>query len=320
MTKKASWESQDRPEGPWAIMFHHFHSVADLANPGSINGEQLRSMLQRVQETHTIVGPDDFLSLIGNGNKSSEFVLLTFDDALLSQVQIALPILSDFSLGALFNVPSSVWTNSPPSLEIWAKFRRDAFKSFDLFYDAFLAEINSCGLGPAADLLQGYPTDYLANFPFYSENERRFRFLRDKRLGADAFYQVMNQLVIKNGYSPEQLSREIWFTESDCASLLSNGSQVGLHSFSHPTQISSLSLDKQTDEYTKNFDDILRVTGVAAKFVAHPCGDYSQETLSILAQLGIEVGFRSSPSKGGGSNLEIPREDHSTLAYRMGIL
>lgn len=319
MSKIANWESKDRPEGPWAIMFHHFHSVADLANPGSINGEQFRSMLQRVQETHKIVGPDDFLNLIRNGEKSSEFVLLTFDDALLSQIQIALPILNEFSLSALFNVYSSVWTNSPPSLEIWASFRRDAFESFDLFYEAFISEINSCGFGPAIDLLQGYPTDYLSTFTFYSENERRFRFLRDIRLGADAYSQVMNQMLTKNGYSPEQLSRDIWFTESDCASILSNGSQVGLHSFSHPTTISSLSLDKQTEEYTKNFDDILRVTGVAPRFVAHPCGDYSPETLSILAELGIEVGFRSSPSKGEGSNLEIPREDHSILANRMGL-
>ena len=52
--------------------------------------------------------------------------------------------------------------------------------------------------------------------------------------------------------------------------------------------------------------------------MSHPCGDYNLDTLSLLKEMGIQIGFRSSMSvKEIKSPLEIPREDHANVFKEM---
>ena len=58
--------------------------------------------------------------------------------------------------------------------------------------------------------------------------------------------------------------------------------------------------------------------------MSHPCGSYNEDTLKILNELGIELGFKQimtiEPEKGmkkiNNSSLEIARQDHA-LIYGM---
>ena len=48
--------------------------------------------------------------------------------------------------------------------------------------------------------------------------------------------------------------------------------------------------------------------------MSHPCGNYNPETLKILSDLKIKIGFRSNVNIPNiKSNLEIPRVDHANL-------
>jgi hypothetical protein len=52
--------------------------------------------------------------------------------------------------------------------------------------------------------------------------------------------------------------------------------------------------------------------------MSHPCGNYSGETLAILAGMGIKKGFRSNMAVDGiRSALEVPREDHANVLAEM---
>ena len=59
--------------------------------------------------------------------------------------------------------------------------------------------------------------------------------------------------------------------------------------------------------------------------MAHPCGSYNNDTLKILNELGIELGFKQimtiESEKGmkkiNNSHLEIAREDHTNIIKRM---
>ena len=59
--------------------------------------------------------------------------------------------------------------------------------------------------------------------------------------------------------------------------------------------------------------------------MSHPCGSYDNNTLQILKELGIELGFKQimtiEPEKGmkkiNNSFLEIARQDHSEIVKRM---
>ena len=60
------------------------------------------------------------------------------------------------------------------------------------------------------------------------------------------------------------------------------------------------------------------------KFMSHPCGSYNYDTLEILKELGIELGFKQimtvEPKKGmtkiNNSLLEIARHNHAHI-YKM---
>ena len=59
--------------------------------------------------------------------------------------------------------------------------------------------------------------------------------------------------------------------------------------------------------------------------MAHPCGSYNKNTIKILTDLGIKLGFKEimtiEPEKGmtkiNNSFLEIARQDHATIIKMM---
>jgi peptidoglycan/xylan/chitin deacetylase (PgdA/CDA1 family) len=96
------------------------------------------------------------------------------------------------------------------------------------------------------------------------------------------------------------------------------GHVVGLHSHSHPTTIHTLKREDQRLEYETNYNCLKSILGTSPIAMSHPCGNYNDDTLDILIELGIRVGFRSNSSiKEIRSNLEIPREDHSNIFKAM---
>jgi peptidoglycan/xylan/chitin deacetylase (PgdA/CDA1 family) len=158
----------------------------------------------------------------------------------------------------------------------------------------------------------------LSNFPFYSENDKWFRYLRDQFLIPEEYHHTMNRLMASRNFNISQARQILWMTEKEILDLDARGHVIGLHSFTHPTQMSKLSKDVQEQEYLTNYEHLSDLLGGAVRSMSHPCGDYSQTTLGILSELGIEIGFRSSMSvKKTLSPLEIPREDHANVLREM---
>ena len=299
------------------IMFHHFHSADHKRRPGSISAEDFELMIDYLQQQFTILHPEDFFVEAAKGNTNNPYIVLTFDDALLSQFDIALPVLESRGIKGIFSVYSSVFTGNPDALEIFAAFRNSAFESFDEFFLVFERQVRSevsdnFGVGQP-----DYPEGYLADFPFYSENERRFRFLRDEILGPGPYATLMWGLIhAETHFNLEEEISSLWMETDSVRRIKSLGHTIGMHSHSHPTRMDLLSRAAQQEEYDKNFSWIHENLKLEPKVVAHPCGRYSRETLEILSGLGAKFGFRSSRTEGEfGTLLEIPREDHANI-YR----
>lgn len=107
-------------------------------------------------------------------------------------------------------------------------------------------------------------------------------------------------------------------SEENLKDIDSQGHTIGLHSYSHPTQMSKISKLEQEIEYQKNYHHLYSLIGKHITTMSHPCGDYNQDTLSILSAMGITVGFRSNMSISNiRSSLEIPREDHANIFKEM---
>ena len=102
------------------------------------------------------------------------------------------------------------------------------------------------------------------------------------------------------------------------------GHTIGLHSHSHPYLLEKLTYNDQLKEYETSLNDLSEVLGVdktEIKTMSHPSGSYNQNTLKILSNMGIELGFKQimtiEKEKGmkkiNNSSLEIARNDHISI-------
>ena len=302
-------------------MFHHFHGGNHAVGQGSISASDLDQMISWLKKDFEILNIEEFYVKALEGSLNTNQTCLTFDDSLLCQYEIALPVIESHGFTALFNVYSSAFSGRPDPLEVYRYFRSVFYQSFDEFFDDFFLltreKFSSEYVdGTARFLREGGIYDA---FPFYTRNDKVFRFFRDKVLGPLKYNLIMNELMKQRHFDASDVPAKVFMNVSQLEKLHLGGHSLGLHSDTHPTQMHSLPKNLQFAEYAINHDFLKGITGMEAKMVAHPCGDYNETTLEVLQELEVKVGFRSSMGiPYVKSLLEIPREDHSNIFKKMG--
>ena len=307
-------------ESAFGIMFHHFHGKNHPVGQGSISADDLDQMIAWLRKDYKILKIEEFFQKALAGELTTKETCLTLDDSLLCQYEIALPVIESHGLTALFNVYSSAFSGEPDPLEVYRYFRSVSYENFDEFFDDFFTMIK---VRFSSNHVKGMSRfsrerEIYDGFPFYTENDKIFRFFRDKILGPSNYNLIMIDLMNQKMFDTSEVPTKVFMTVSQLEQLNRKGHSLGLHSDTHPTQIQSLSKEAQVQEYMTNYDFLKNITGTGAKIVAHPCGQYSETTLEILHQLEVAVGFRSSLNVPyAKSLLEIPLEDHSNVLKNM---
>ena len=305
---------------PHGIMFHHFYNEAHPWGQGAISADDLNDLLHYIG-LERILPPLEWLKRLKENKLKNGDVCLTFDDALLCQTEIALPVLEKYGLKAFWFVYSGVFEGRLENLELYRFFRVKYFDNIDDFYQLFFKKVSEFGIATEAD--PEVEKKMLADFPFYSANDVRFRFLRDKVLRKDNYEKIMDAILKDRGLNKKEMSKSLWMSNKDLKYLNDSGHVIGLHSYSHPTSLADLSFKEQFDEYKKNYSHIKRVTGQNPVAVAHPVNSYNKNTLKILRKLGVICGFRSNmfpKTKMGAINanaFEMAREDHANIVKMM---
>jgi peptidoglycan/xylan/chitin deacetylase (PgdA/CDA1 family) len=259
-----------------ALTFHHFHGPGHEPQQGSCSQERFRAIL------------------------SEHDGLVTFDDGLLSQYDIAAPILDELGRTGHFFVCSSPLIGKPYPTEVYRWFRERCFGSTQDFYDAFAKRTVPQGKPPL---------DYLDAYPFYTEADRWFRYMRDQILGPERYAEVMAGMMAD--YMTPGVD-DLWMNERQIRHLHARGHTIGLHSHTHPTNLAASPLAAQRAEYGANAAILRDITGERPTSVSHPCGSYTSATLEVLHDLGVTVGFRSDTTP-HVTSLECPREDQANL-------
>ncbi len=306
-------------EMPHSVMFHHLHGENHLPAQGSLSALDFKEMIEWLQKRYTILNASKYMEKFRDGRLGDAEICLSLDDGLKCQYDIALPVLEELHIQAFFFVYSSAFFDEPDPLEIYRYFRTTYFSDIDAFYSLFfevVASLRPEEYSVSRSIFQD--SDYLSNFPFYSENDKWFRYLRDQFLVPEEYHQAMRNLMASSSFDIVHAKQVLWMTENEILDLDEKGHVIGLHSFTHPTQMSKLGKDVQHREYLSNYEHLSKLLGKPVRSMSHPCGDYNQTTLRILSELGIEIGFRSSMSvRGTLSPLEIPREDHANVFAEM---
>ncbi len=309
------------------IMFHHFHDNGiHTKGQGSIDKDDFYEMIKFIGRKN-ILDADVFYEKFKNNKLKDNEVCLTFDDAIKCQIDIALPILEDLKIKSFFFVYTSVFQNKPDNLEFFRYFRMNYYDNIDLFYDNFYKVLDK-------DLKSFFEKNRTKikktkiKFPCYSISDIKFRLVRDNFLTKNKYEEIMFLMFKDKQFNYTDFSKNLFFQKGDLKILDKLGHLIGLHSHNHPTLLEKLSYNKQKNEYEKclsTISDILNKPKNKIKYMSHPCGSYNKNTLQILKELGIDLGFKQimtiEPEKGmkkiNNSFLEIARQDHIDIFKRM---
>ncbi|WP_366653616.1 polysaccharide deacetylase family protein [Fodinicurvata sp. EGI_FJ10296] len=296
---------------PFGVMFHHFFD--DRRHPrieGALSVDEFDQILSN-PGPFTFLPAADWLARLERGTLRSNEICITFDDALLSQYELAEPVLRHHDLTAFWFVYSSVFNGDVPMLEVYRYFRNVQYNNTSLFYsDYFSAATALFDLDIESIRELESAQHYLIDFSIYNKSDRLFRFVRDRALEPDQNDLIMQRLMAAHEFDPASVAQDLWLTNDHIRQLSNNGHIVGLHSYSHPTNLSSYSEEQQRDEYIQNAEHLTKVTGNVPNIMAHPSNSYSEVTIQILKDLNIKYGFRSNDNVKRPYNFELPRVDH----------
>ena len=124
------------------IMFHHFHDDGiHLKSQGSISKDDFKNLINFIGRKN-ILNADDFYEKFKKDLLKKNEVCITFDDGIKSQIDVALPVLSDYKIKAFFFVYTSMFEGNPDNLEIYRYFRTNYFSSINEFYSNFYETLN----------------------------------------------------------------------------------------------------------------------------------------------------------------------------------
>jgi peptidoglycan/xylan/chitin deacetylase (PgdA/CDA1 family) len=282
-------------DAPHGLMFHHFHDQRHPRGQGAIDAACFEAVLTR-SGVDRFLPADEFMRRAIAKELRRGDLCVTFDDALRCQYDVALPVLRRLGLTAFWFVYSGVFEGHREPLEIFRYFRTVAFPEIDRFYAAFdaaLAESKHADLVAAQSRGVDFST-HLGEVAVYSLADRRFRYLRDRILGPARYTDVMWGMIHRAGYDDLIPSELLWMDDANLRELQSEGHVIGLHSYSHPTELKSLPISEQREEYQRNAAHLTRVIGQEPRTMSHPCNSYGSETLDLLRAMGIAIGFTRS--------------------------
>lgn len=304
-----------RVQGPAGVMFHHFHGGRHPHAQGSMSGQDMVRLIGAIGRDR-FLSAHDFVERALAGTLPEDVLCLTFDDNLMCQFEIALPVMRDMGLTGLWNINTAPLVKNVDRLELYRHYRMNAFSDVEAFYAAYFARLNEGSLGVRVRAaLGGFdPDTYLAEHSVYTRNDRIFRFIRDHVLTNDEYFAVMDGMIIESvDYSVSDAVNLLWMKQEHLRVLVDEGHMIGLHTHNHPTNIAALSRAEQEREYALNASTLFEQLGVRPGAMTHPNGSYNADTLDILRGMGIRVAFRADPYLASPSLMELPRYDHAEL-------
>tara|TARA_Y100000991_G_scaffold215711_1_gene207731 strand:- start:26203 stop:27114 length:912 start_codon:yes stop_codon:yes gene_type:complete len=297
-------------------MFHHFHDDFHKKSQGSIDEKSFNMIIDYLESKYDILPPDLYIQRFESKALTCRDICITFDDSLRCQYDIAFPILKKRNIKAFFFIYSSTLTDNPDKLELYRLFRNEKFKNIDHFYSNFF---KLASLKYEKDFRKGeenfQKSNYLQDYKFYSYSDKFFRFLRDIVFNDSIYEELMNELFKNFKFDIKSASERLWMSPNQIKDLYQQGHEIGLHSHSHPFNMDNLNYDKQEKEYSTNLYFLENIIGKnKVRSMSHPCGRYNSDTLKILNNLNVIIGFGSNlKTKNTNNNLEIPREDHINI-------
>lgn len=228
---------------PHSVMLHHFHDKGVyIHSQGSIDYEEFDNLIQYYREKgFRILDAKEWYTKALEKSLENNEICFSFDDGLKCQYDIASEVLEKNKITAFFFVPSQRFIGERENLELFRHFRFSKFKDISDFYQAFFAILEQSDIynnkGVEIPLKDFKAREYLEEFSFYTDEDRKFRYIRDRLLEEEEYYQLMFEMMDKYGYDMEEAEKNLYFSKEDLLELHHAGHIIGLHSHSHYTNL-----------------------------------------------------------------------------------
>lgn len=314
------------------IMFHHIHDNKRYKpGQGSISIKEFEKIIRFVRRKN-ILDAQDFIHKLTSRKLKSKHICLTFDDALKSQIDLIVPVLDKLKIKAFFFVYTEIFTNpKKQKLELYRYFRTNFFDDADTFNHEFLFLVKKKFNLDIDKIIKqkklkifGYSIkEWKIKFPYFSDADIKFRITRDNILSTKKYDQIMEIFFKKKKFDKSKILNKLFFSKNDLKKLVKKGHMIGLHSHTHPSQISKLSKNKQLFEYKKNKSILEKIIKKNVISMSHPCGSYNKMTIKILKKLDIELGFKQVMTLDKGMKkinqnpFEIARHDAPSILIQL---
>ena len=128
----------------------------------------------------------------------------------------------------------------------------------------------------------------------------------------------MGKMLSQKNVNTKNILSISFINKKELGVMKKDGHIIGLHTHNHPTRLMDLSLKNQFKEYNENLNhlsEILKIDKREINTMAHPSGSYNTNTLKVLKDLNIDIGFKQIMDNDTNKNscYEIPRQDHSAI-------
>jgi len=133
-------------------------------------------------------------------------------------------------------------------------------------------------------------SDFYSEFPFYSNEERFYRKIRDVFLNEEQFRTVIDDIFPRYFEDEAAIVEKYFMNWDDLRSLLARKMEIGSHTHSHPL-LSRLAYDAQSNDIKTSLELLRKRLGIHVKAVSYPYGAFNEDTMRALKDTGVVFAF-----------------------------
>jgi len=274
----------------------NFHYLGDELYPFGgiypISTEKFTQQLEKLGEAFEFVSLGDLLQAVKEHKSLPErSCLITFDDGLKCQFDLALPILEKKGIpAAFFVIPQTMTEKKVCNVHKIHKLRA-AFEPVE-FRKKVDTSLSILFRESIAGLLAGREQEPVQKYRYDNPEQAELKYVLNNVLSEEQKDQLVGVLFSEHFGDEKKMADEIYINLDKAKKLFQKGS-LGLHSFSH-LSLANLDREKLEKEVVAGKAVLEGLVGGEIEAISYPYGsvyDINTEVIEVCKQAGLRIGL-----------------------------
>lgn len=272
-----------------AIIMYHYVRDAEKTPFPEIHGikpDRFKKQLKNLQERYKIISIEDVRGAINHQSAlPPKSCVLSFDDGLKDHYKNVFPILKESGLcGAFFPITMALEGGVANVHKIHFLLAKIGTRPIVSEFNSFL---NMADIAIQKKFIVDDKKKLDPRYKFddtLTANLKVILQLFPEKLKTE----FLNKIFAKYLGDEGEFSRELYLAESEIREMSDAGMTIGAHTHSH-MRLDMLPKDEMREELKKSKEILQRVAGRPVNIVSYPYGNYNQDTIAILKELGYNM-------------------------------